>query len=246
MTTETKTLTVKEMDDKGHGLAKIATLSAVDHDGDTYEPGAFSWKSGGEQWAQILPAHNRSAMPLGKARVYEDGDAAFAELHLNLGSEAGKEWHSALKFDLEKGVAIQEWSYGFETIDHSKEMREGQEIRVLKRLDVHEVSTVVRGAGVGTGTLSLKNRGGFAERIDQVIDEIDDIIERAGSIKGLREAEGRPMSAARIEQLARLKAKMDALLSGDDADADVAKSIAQAEAAAAAFFTRDARRRFGR
>jgi HK97 family phage prohead protease len=155
---ETKTLTVEKMDDAGHGTARIAVLSGIDHDGDTYAKGAFSWKKGGEQWVPILPAHNRTAMPLGKARVYEDGDAVLAELHLNLKTEAGRDWHETLKFDLEKGGAVQEWSYGFGVIDYAKENRDGAAVRVLKRVDVHEVSPVVRGAGVGTGTLSMKAR----------------------------------------------------------------------------------------
>lgn len=158
MKTETKSLTVEKMDDAGHGLARIATLSAIDHDGDTYTKGAFSWKNGGDQWVSILPAHDRKAMPLGKARVYEEGDAAFAELHLNLNSAIGREWHSALKFDLEKGGSVVEWSYGYAVLDHVKEARDGKQVRVLKRLNIDEVSPVVRGAGVGTRTLSLKSR----------------------------------------------------------------------------------------
>lgn len=120
--------------------------------------GAFSWKDGGEQWVSILPAHDRRAMPLGKARVYEEGDAAFAELHLNLNSAAGREWHSALKFDLEKGGSVVEWSYGFDVLAKAKEVRDGKDVRVLKRLSVDEVSPVVRGAGIGTRTLALKSR----------------------------------------------------------------------------------------
>lgn len=157
MRTETKQLTVEKMDDAGHGLARIAVLSGVDHDGDTYAKGAFSWKKDKEQWVPILPAHDRKAMPLGKARVYEDGDAAYAELFLNLNTEAGRDWHETLKFDLAKGGAVQEWSYGFGVEDYGQEKRDGATVRVLKRVDVHEVSPVVRGAGVGTRTVSMKS-----------------------------------------------------------------------------------------
>jgi HK97 family phage prohead protease len=160
MNHETKTLTVEKMNASGQGLARLATLSGVDHDGDTYAKGAFTWKKGGEQWAPILPAHNRTAMPLGKARVYEDGDTVYAELHLNLATQAGRDWHETLKFDLEKGGAVQEWSYGFAVLDHAKEQRDGQTVRVLKQVDVHEVSPVIRGAGIGTATLSLKTQAG--------------------------------------------------------------------------------------
>lgn len=242
---ETKSLTIKDMNDEGRGLAKIATLSAIDHDGDTYVAGAFGWKEGGHQWVSMLPAHNRTAMPFGKARVYEDGDAAYAELHLNLNSEAGREWHASLKFDLAKGEAVQEWSYGFGVLDAGYEQRGEERIRVLKRLDVNEVSPVLRGAGVGTGTLSLKSRGSFGGQIDAVIAELEDIVERAGDVKALREADGRPMSAGRLEQLAALKQRLEALLTGDE-DGAAKAAAEELERLAGAFSTRAARRRIGR
>ncbi len=157
---QTKAMTIEAMSEAGKGLARIATLSAIDHDGDTYAPGAFSKgrasAGSGDQWVPIIPAHNRSAMPFGKARLYEEGDAAFAELHLNLATTAGKDWHSALKFDLDRGSPVQEWSYGYDVLDSAPEYRGGQKVRLLKALDVHEVSTVVRGAGHGSATLQMK------------------------------------------------------------------------------------------
>lgn len=212
MKTETKSILVEKMDDAGHGLARLATLSAVDHDGDTYAPGAFAWKDGSEQWVPILPAHNRGAMPIGKARVYEDGGVAFAELHINLDTAAGKEWQSHLKFDLSKGKPAQEWSYGFGTVEAVHEQRGEDRIRVLKRVDVHEVSPVVRGAGVGTGTLAMKGHGSFADQIDAAIAELDDIVNRAGDVARLRGAEGRDMSKARLDQLASLKDRLGQLV----------------------------------
>jgi len=152
-----KALTIEKMDEAGTGIARIAQLSAVDSDGDTYAPGAFSWKAGGGQWTQILPAHDRRAMPLGKAWLYEEGDWAMAQLHLNLDTQAGKDWHSTLKFDLAKGLPVQEWSYGYQVLDAVSEQRGGEYVQVLKRLDVDEISPVIRGAGVGTGTLSIKS-----------------------------------------------------------------------------------------
>ncbi|MEP4560829.1 MAG: HK97 family phage prohead protease [Nitratireductor sp.] len=249
MNTETKSLTIEKMDEAGHGLARIATLAAIDHDGDTYLPGAFSWKEGGHQWVSILPAHDRGSVPLGKARVYEDTDAAFAELHLNLASQAGKDWHAALKFDVEKGVAVQEWSYGFGVLDKADESRDGKPVRVLKRLVVHEVSPVVRGAGIGTGTLALKSRRGFGDQIDQMIADLDDILDRAGSVKALRDAENREMSKARIDQLAAIRARLDSFLSDaghSDTEKTLAAHQAELERMAADFITGSARRRLGR
>jgi len=152
-----KGLTIEKMDEAGTGLARIAQLSAVDSDGDTYAPGAFSWKDGGGQWVQILPAHNRMAMPLGKAWLYEKDGGAMGDLSLNLETQAGKDWYNTLKFDLAKGQPVQEWSYGFQILDADFQMRDQQRVQVLKKLDVAEISPVVRGAGVGTGTVAIKS-----------------------------------------------------------------------------------------
>lgn len=153
---KTKTLVIEQMDDAGKGLARIGTMSAIDNDGDTYRKGAFSWTPEGHQWAQIVPAHDWSAMPFGKARVYESEDTIYAELHLNLETQAGREWHAALKFDLATGNPIQEWSYGYDTLNAEYEMRGASRVRALMKLQVHEVSPVLKGAGIGTGTVSIK------------------------------------------------------------------------------------------
>lgn len=155
--TRVKGMTIEKMDEAGTGRARIAQLSAVDSDGDTYAPGAFSWKAGGGQWVNMIPAHDRRAMPFGKAWLYEEGDWCVADLHLNLETQTGKEWHSTLKFDLAKGTPVQEWSYGYRVLDGIYEQRDGNHVQVLKKLDVDEISPVLRGAGVGTGTLSMKS-----------------------------------------------------------------------------------------
>lgn len=186
---------LKALDDSGHGLARIATLSAVDSDGDTYAPGAF-----GRQWAAIQPAHDGQSVPLGKARVFEAGGEALAELHFNLGTAAGREWHAALKFDLdgcwEGAPPIQQWSYGFSVRASSRDVREGQRVRVLERLDVHEVSPVLRGAGVATATLALKRDEIAGEHDAETLfapfeatqSRIDALLRRSGS-SGCGEAE---------------------------------------------------------
>lgn len=153
----TKTLTIEAMEQAGRGLARIATLSAIDSDGDTYARGAFGWKEGGHQWAAILPAHDRRHVSLGKARIYEEGDHAMAELIFNLDIPQAKAWHSAIMFDLANGLPVQEYSYGYDVLDAEKAYRDGADVRLLKRLDVHEISPVLKGAGEGTGTILMKN-----------------------------------------------------------------------------------------
>jgi HK97 family phage prohead protease len=202
----TKSLTIEKMDNAGTGLARIATLSAVDSDGDTYMPGAFSWKEGGYQWAQMLPAHDRRAMPFGKVRVYEEGDGAYAELNLNLDTQAGRDWHAALKFDLAKGQPVQEWSYGFGILDAGFEQRNGERVRVLKRLDVHEVSPVLKGAGVGTTTIAIKGAAFKGERFTQLLTDL-------GELADALDANPSILSTTGVKQLADIHASMTRALS---------------------------------
>lgn len=229
---QTKMMTVKEMDDSGKGLALIANLSAIDHDGDTYQPGAFAWK---EQWAPLLTAHDRWVMPFGKTRVFEQGDAAYAELHLNLETQAGKDWHAALKFDLATGKAVQEWSFGYEVLDADFQIRGDDRVRVLKRLDVHEVSTVVRGAGLGTGTLSMKARNAALKegRFAGLIGELGVMAEVLQGDPALLSATGR-------KQLAEIHGALGAALV-DPAELE-AEAKAALEQGLAYHLTRDARR----
>lgn len=201
-----KSLTIEKMDDAGTGLARIAQLSAVDSDGDTYERGAFSWKDGGGQWVQILPAHDRRAMPLGKAWVYEDGDQALAQLHLNLDTQAGKDWHSTLKFDLAKGNPVQEWSYGYQVLDADFQVRGEQRVQVLKRLDVDEISPVIRGAGIGTGTISIKS----AELKEK---HFAPLIAGLGELATSLPADASSLSATGLKQLEEIERAIGAVLS---------------------------------
>lgn len=230
----TKNLTVTEMDEAGKGLAVLARLTEVDHDGDTYEKGAFSWKDG-EQWCALIHHHDRYQMPFGKARVYEEGDIAYAELHLNLETQAGADWHKALLFDLSTGKSVQEYSYGFDVVDADFQVRGENRVRVLKRLDVHEVSTVIRGAGRGTGTLSMKalKDAAFAP----LIAGLGELAEALGGDPASLSATGR-------KQLEQIHAALGKALVASDPEAE-AKAVQAFRDQYAQYMTRDARLKFG-
>ena len=228
---QTKNLTIETMDEEGKGLARIATLSAVDYDGDTYQPGAF-----GEQWAPILVAHNRSMIPVGKARVYEDGDGAFAELHVNLDIQAGRDWHAALKFDLAKGQPVQEWSYGYDVIDADYQVRRDGRVRVLKKLNVSEVSTVVQGAGEGTRTISIKT----AELKEKAFAPL---IAGLGELAAALPGDASTLSASGLKQLEDIEAAIGAVLAPMRESA--AKERAAVESAMAGFHLHQARHHLG-
>ena len=200
-----KGLTIEKMDEAGTGRARIAQLSAVDSDGDTYARGAFSWKEGGGQWVHILPAHDRRAMPLGKAWLFEEGDWALADLFLNMDTQAGKDWHATLKFDLAKGQPVQEWSYGYEVIDADYQLRGEQRVQVLKRLSVDEISPVIRGAGVGTGTVTIKSAELKAQKFAPLLAGL-------GELATALPADAASLSATGLKQLEDIETAIGAVL----------------------------------
>ncbi len=148
--------TIKKAEDDGSFEAVITTFGVVDKDRDIVERGAFTGHP-----VHVLPAHKQQHVPLGKAVIKEHGDKAVAVGQFNLEIQAAVEWHSALQFDLTKvQPAIQEWSYGFK-IKGPEGARldsvDGVPVRRIIMIDEREISPVLRGASVGTGTLSIKS-----------------------------------------------------------------------------------------
>ncbi|MGH9380861.1 MAG: HK97 family phage prohead protease [Thermoanaerobaculia bacterium] len=132
--------------------AVIATIGVVDSDGDVIEPGAFA----GAGAVPVLWGHDSGVIPIGKVRIEERGDLVVA-----VGSLIDDEACSWLRHDLATPPAAQQWSWGFFPAKFSLGDLDGQQVRFLEEVDLIEVSGVVRGASVGTRTLSAK--GGCSE-----------------------------------------------------------------------------------
>ena len=144
---------------EGAVVARIATLGVVDRDGDLTVPGAF----GAVEDVKVSPFNHSSAygaaLPVGVGKVFERGGAAFFEGLLFRDTIGGRELHTTLKRLSEAGAPC-EWSYGFEVVESEDAVRGDQKVRVLKRLALFEVSPVLRGAGIGTRTVSVKSDEG--------------------------------------------------------------------------------------
>lgn len=183
MNMQTKTFEIKRLGEEGQFEAVIATLDVVDLDGDLTVPGAFK-----KQHVSILPAHDSRAASLGKAEIFEKGNKAIARGKFNLETQAGREMHETLKFDLANGDPVQEWSYGYKVIESEEETRDGETIRLLKSLEVVEVSPVLRGAGIGTGTISAKDKEkiSLADDLAAVALEVKRVAERAAEVIAMR------------------------------------------------------------
>lgn len=192
---------IKQLGDDGSFEAVIATLNVVDSDGDIILPGAFQ-----NATVSVLPAHDSRSVMLGKAKMEDRDDKAIAVGKYNLDIPTAKDWHSALKFDLKTPPAIQEWSFAFRIVESSMETRDGEDIRILEKLDVMEVSPVLRGAGVGTITLTAKQR--FADQLESTLKAAEATLERAMQIAKLRANKSKPRTLS-DDHKSRIKAIVD-------------------------------------
>lgn len=152
---------VKIVDEqKGEVEAVFSTLDVIDKDGDVTRPGAF-----GDQDVRISAYNHQSwndVLPVGKGTIAEHGNEAIMRGRFFLGTQAGKDHFETIR-ELKE---LMEWSYGFDVLEKADGKwpegdENGQAVRFLKQLKVHEVSPVILGAGMDTRTLSAKgaNKG---------------------------------------------------------------------------------------
>lgn len=192
---ERKALSIElKADAQGQFRAIFATFNVVDKDGDVTLPGAF--KAGQEvriaQWG-----HNWGALPVGKGVINADQERAWVDGEFFLDTTPGKDTYTTVK-----GLgALQEWSYGFDVLGYEFGKHGNEDVRFLKAMDVHEVSPVMLGAGIGTGTESIK--GSFDEEAERFVSLYADFVARAKARAGVRGKSGRSLSAANREMLSR-------------------------------------------
>ena len=200
----------EELTETGIGKAVISTLNVIDKDNDVTLPEAF-----GSQPTVILPTHDWKSIPLGKGAITEAGDEAIVNFKLNLDSPTAKEWYSFLKFDMENGESLQEWSYGFDVLASSDGEQDGKAVRFIEAVKVYEVSPVLVGAGINTRTVGIKSSGVKLEEqfseLELLFSKVEDFSTRIKSISDLRRKEGRQLSHTNVERLQWLNENLDSL-----------------------------------
>jgi len=204
-------LQLKEGAPEGSVLAVFSTFNVIDKDGDVTLPGAFedgapvrisSW---GHKWYEL---------PVGRGAIQVDGERAVMDGRFFMDTIGGADTYRTVK-GLEE---LQEWSYGFNVLDSEEGDFEGQHVRFLKKLEVPEVSPVMKGAGIDTGTLAIKGMETTyeqgADRADALLAEVSAFVERSRSLADLRAKDGRTFSAAKRDRLATLLKALSEV--GDD------------------------------
>ncbi len=157
-TGERKSVRVEmKVDDEGQFEAIFSTFDVIDHDGDVTLAGAF--EDGAEV---IVGAYGHSSwmgeLPVGKGVIKTtDKDARIVgEFFLN--TTSGKEHHAVAK---QLGIK-QEWSYGYRILQEGNIDDLPNELsgarRVLAKVAVDEASQVLKGAGIDTHTVVVKQK----------------------------------------------------------------------------------------
>lgn len=140
--------------ERGQVEAVFATFDRVDKHGDWYTSSAF------EDGAEVLIGswgHGTAfgEPPVGKGVIKVTRKDARLVGGYFLDTIAGRDQFSVLK----NVGSRQEWSYSFEILgtgEVTPELRQLGVQRVLSKLLVHEVSPVMRGAGIDTRTVAAK------------------------------------------------------------------------------------------
>jgi hypothetical protein len=145
--------TVKDAD-KGEIEAKVATLEVVDKDGDIIRKSALPKAA---TVAMSAWGHDAvfGARPAGSGKLKTEGRHLVFDGRAFLTTWNGKETFETLKQYPEA-----EWSFGFRITgweDPDEDERKAGAWRVITKMEAFEVSPVLIGAGLGTGTSSLKS-----------------------------------------------------------------------------------------
>lgn len=152
---------------KGEFEAVFAVLDVKDHDGDVTVKGAF------ENGSEVrVSAYNHKSwdgvLPVGKGVIAEQGDQVVIKGRFFMETEAGRDTFTVVK---EMGE-LQEWSYGYDTLEEEKGTKDGSPVNVIKKQKVYEVSPVILGAGIGTRTTAIKSRVQGSEKMKQLYSEV--------------------------------------------------------------------------
>lgn len=203
----------------GQVEAVFATLDVVDRDNDVTVKGAF--KDGAP--VSISAFGHKSwegALPVGKGTIQERGNEAVFTGQFFLNTTHGKDHFETIKALSEAGGPGVEWSYGFDVKDSAPGEVDGKSVRILKSMDVHEVSPVMLGAGVNTRTTGVKS---FNDEISSAVKAVKDAVESAGRVVALRAEKGKQLSQVNqssLDELAAACDKLKALLNTEDDNTD--------------------------
>lgn len=142
-----------KLSETGEVSLAFSRFNVIDSDGDVTFAGALP---AGKSVPMSAYGHTSwdGALPIGKGTIRESGDLGILDGSFFMDTDQGRNGYATVKAMAD----LQEWSYGYNVLPPSGPGTfDGKRVRELRKLDVFEVSPVLKGAGVGTGTLAIKS-----------------------------------------------------------------------------------------
>lgn len=204
----------------------FAVHGNVDSGGDVSLNGAFAKQlSTGRKRTRFLWNHNGMNPPIASIRSVREVDRSglppkvleFAP-DATGGVEVVREYYE--KVDLADWVLagitqgdIDEMSYAYDVLDFGYEERNGGQVRVLKELELYDISDV--NWGMNPATAGVKGILGFglpfAEHSEAVVAAVKEFLDRAQDRREFRAKEGRVLSGANRTRISDLMSSMTTL-----------------------------------
>lgn len=210
MTQEFKQLGSIEVKDYDAGVveAVFSKFNIRDLDGDVTLKEAFTPNTQVKISAYNHGSWEGGNLPVGVGTIEVRDDCAVLRGRFFLNTTAGRD-----TFEVVKGLGdLGEWSYGFTVAEHDIDTFEGKQSRILKKLNVYEVSPVLKGAGIGTETLSVKSQGAsFTGQCEQVLTELKTLNGRGAEILVKRREEGKALGSESTELLTEIRGELTKL-----------------------------------
>ncbi len=224
-----------KLSETGDVSVAFSRFNVIDSDGDVTFPGAMPVGKGIPMSAYGHTSWD-GAPPTGKGVVAERGDLGIFDGAFFMETDQGRNAYHTTKAMAD----LQEWSYGYHITDGGPGTFDGKRVRELRKLDVFEVSPVLKGAGVGTGTLAIKSGAPasgapLAELLAWDSEVKAAILDRIRAHAGTRETEGRKLSRSDRAALDDLIEAHEAMLT---AAQSLRTSMMQADPAKQAEFAR--------
>jgi len=215
MTIARKSFTPHEfkLSETGEVTVAFSRFNVIDADGDVTFAGALPV---GKAVPMSAYGHTSwdGALPTGKGLIGERGDLGIFDGSYFMETDQGRNAYHTTKAMAD----LQEWSYGYKPLPPSGPGTfEGKRVRELRKLDVYEVSPVLKGAGVGTTTLAIKSGAPasdapYAEQLLWYSEGLPALIDRFKGHAASRASEGRKLSRADRAAIEDLVESLDAQL----------------------------------
>jgi len=156
---------IKALPDEGEGVfeAIVAVFGNVDRGGDRIKKGAFRRTLEERGLPPIIWSHMWDVPPIGtvtEAAENNEGLRIKGRLFVGEGDDhpIARQVYTAMKARDGNGVSpLREFSFGYEVRDSSEEKQDGEDVRVLKDVELFEIGPTLVGMNPATRLLAVKS-----------------------------------------------------------------------------------------